>query len=62
MDPDDPQKSNGDPCPIRPGGSGASLEGFKFRQITRPGFAIQKKLANRVLFGVEYHVQSGVIT
>ena len=35
---------------------------FKFRRITRPHFAIQKKLANRVLFGVEYYVESGVTT
>ena len=36
--------------------------GIKFRRITRPRFAIQKKLADRVLFGVEYHAKSGLIT
>ena len=34
----------------------------KFRQITRPRFAIRKKLDNCVLFEVEYQVESGVIT
>ena len=33
----------------------------KFRRITRPRFAIRKKLGIRLLLGYEYQAESGVI-
>ena len=38
------------------------LVSFKFWRITRPRFATQKKLGIRLLHGVKYRAESGVIT